>query len=171
MPVTINGSTGIATPDGSASVPPYTGASGATNGMYFPTATSVAITANGANALTISSAQAVSIVNDASISGLTVGKGAGAVSSNTAVGASALAANTTGASNIAVGYQALLSNTTGIRNVAIGINSLSSNTGGYGNVAPTWTYCCGPALAIGALLITNVIELLTSEPSALALPA
>ena len=46
--------------------------------------------------------------NDASISGLTVGKGAGAVSTNTAVGASALAANANGGTGIsAVGYQAL----------------------------------------------------------------
>ena len=37
--------------------------------------------------------------NDISVHGLTVGEGAGAVATNTAVGASALAANTTGANN------------------------------------------------------------------------
>jgi hypothetical protein len=54
------------------------------------------------------------------IQGLTVGRGAGAVSTNTAVGASALAANTTGSTSVAVGYQAGFSGTTGIRNVFIG---------------------------------------------------
>ena len=50
--------------------------------------------------------------SDASVNGLTVGRGAGAVSTNTAVGASALNANTTGASNTALGYQSLATNTT-----------------------------------------------------------
>jgi len=51
--------------------------------------------------------------NTAYINGITVGRGAGAVSTNTAVGASALAANTSGDNNTAVGYQAGYSNTTG----------------------------------------------------------
>ena len=51
--------------------------------------------------------------NDASIHGLTVGLGAGAVSTNTAVGASALAGNSTGINSVAVGYQALNANTGG----------------------------------------------------------
>ena len=45
--------------------------------------------------------------SDALINGLTVGRGAGAVSSNTAVGSSALAANTTGANNTAIGLSSL----------------------------------------------------------------
>jgi hypothetical protein len=40
---------------------------------------------------------------DTTVNGVTVGQGAGSVSTNTAVGASALAANTTGANNVAVG--------------------------------------------------------------------
>ena len=71
----------------------------------------------------------VTIANDASISGLTVGRGAGAVSTNTAVGASALAANTSGSNNTAVGYQAGYSNTTGIGFTAIGYQSLYNTTG------------------------------------------
>ena len=39
------------------------------------------------------------------IGGISVGKGGGNVSTNTAVGASALASNTTAADNTAVGYQ------------------------------------------------------------------
>jgi hypothetical protein len=38
---------------------------------------------------------------------LTVGLGAGSVATNTAIGVSALAANTTGANNTSVGYQAM----------------------------------------------------------------
>jgi hypothetical protein len=49
------------------------------------------------------------------VNGVTVGRGAGSVSTNTAVGASALAANTTGIQGVAVGYQALFSNTTGMQ--------------------------------------------------------
>ena len=88
----------------------------------------------------------------ASIDGMTVGRGGGEVSSNTAVGASALASNTTAADNTAVGYQAayntttdgentaightaFYSNTTGNRNVAVGKKALYSNTGADGNTA------------------------------------
>jgi hypothetical protein len=53
------------------------------------------------------------ISGDATISGLTVGKGGGAVSTNTAVGAGVFATNTTGFSNSALGYQAGYSTTTG----------------------------------------------------------
>jgi hypothetical protein len=90
--------------------------------------------------------------SDQSVNGLTVGRGAGAVSSNTAVGASALAANSTGsgivaignlaltssttASNLtAVGWSALKANTTGPENSAFGLNALFSNTTGGQNVA------------------------------------
>ena len=65
---------------------------------------------------------------DLTVYGITVGRGAGAVSTNTAVGASALAANTTGASNTSLGYQAGYSNTTGISNVFIGDGAGYSNT-------------------------------------------
>ena len=61
----------------------------------------------------------VTMANDASISGLTVGKGGGAVSTNTVAGIGAFAANTTGADSVAVGRLALRLNTTGIQNTAI----------------------------------------------------
>ena len=70
----------------------------------------------------------VTMANDASISGLTVGKGAGAVSNNTAVGASALSGNTSGASNTSLGYQALNSNTTASSNTAVGYQAAYSGT-------------------------------------------
>ncbi len=69
------------------------------------------------------------------VQGLTVGLGAGAVASNTAVGVSALAANTTGSLNTAIGYQALDANTTGITNTAVGEGSLGANITANNNTA------------------------------------
>ena len=69
------------------------------------------------------------------VNGITVGRGAGAVSTNTAVGASALAANTTGSSSVAVGNGALIAQTTGDRNVAVGESALSTNIVGVRNTA------------------------------------
>lgn len=67
-------------------------------------------------------------VKDGGINGVTVGTGAGSVSTNTAVGASALATNTTGASNTAVGEQSLTSNTTASYSTAVGAKALQDNT-------------------------------------------
>ena len=66
---------------------------------------------------------------DLTVYGLTVGRGAGAVSTNTAVGLSALSTNTTGSSNSAFGWQAMLNNSTGANNTAVGRNSLRDTTG------------------------------------------
>jgi hypothetical protein len=57
---------------------------------------------------------------DATIYGLTVGRGAGAISTNTAVGASALAANTTGVQQTAIGASAGASITTNSYLSAVG---------------------------------------------------
>jgi hypothetical protein len=102
------------------------------------------------NAITINTLTAT---NGASIQGLTVGRGAGAVSTNTAVGASALsggsqtgtlntalgvsalAANTSGSSNTALGRTAFFNNTTGNDGVAVGVSALVANTTGSSNVA------------------------------------
>jgi len=89
---------------------------------------------------------------DAVVNGLTVGKGGGAVSSNTAVGNLALAATatggfntgvganalgglTSGTANTALGQAALYANDTGIQNVGIGQVALFANTSGGSNVA------------------------------------
>ena len=89
---------------------------------------------------------------DATIQGVTVGRGAGAVGSNTAVGASALAGsvtggfntgvgtnalavNTSGANGSAFGYGAMAANTTGTLNSAFGVNALTANTTGGSNTA------------------------------------
>lgn len=76
--------------------------------------------------------------NDATINGLTVGKGSGDVSTNTAFGVSALLVSNTSSSsydNTAIGYLALTANTNGINNTAVGSNALSANTTGSYNTA------------------------------------
>lgn len=66
------------------------------------------------------------------VNGISLGRGAGAVSTNTAVGASALAANTSGGFNTAVGYQAGSSNTTGGAAItAFGYQAGKANTSGF----------------------------------------
>ena len=103
-------------------------------------------------ALTLSSAQKMTLPNDASISGLTVGKGGGALTTNTALGAGSLALNSSGAYNTAVGAQAGSSlssgatstfvgqgagqsSTTSSDNTALGAAALNSNTTGASNTA------------------------------------
>jgi hypothetical protein len=73
--------------------------------------------------------------NDASISGLTVGRGGGTLTGNTVVGNIALPANTTGSYNSAFGYGALYVNTTGSYNTAVGREALKSVTTNAGNTA------------------------------------
>ena len=80
-------------------------------------------------AMTLDASSFLTVVGGATIQGLTVGRGAGAVATNTAVGASALAANTTGNYNVAIGATSLFSNTTADSNVAVGFQSLYTNTG------------------------------------------
>jgi hypothetical protein len=72
---------------------------------------------------------------DASIYGVRVGRGLGAISTNTALGNNALNTNTTGSNNTGVGQSALYSNTTGYSNTAVGVSALYANTTGYSNVA------------------------------------
>lgn len=72
----------------------------------------------------------VTMANDASISGLTVGKGSGAVATNTAVGSGALNANTTGSLSVAVGTSALAANTTSDASTAVGYEAASTQTTG-----------------------------------------
>jgi hypothetical protein len=70
---------------------------------------------------------------DISVNGLTVGRGAGAVASNAALGATALNANTSGNYNVALGSEALKSNTTGSVNVALGAATIDNLTSGNNN--------------------------------------
>ena len=92
----------------------------------------------------------VTMANDASISGLTVGKGGGAVAGNTAVGNGALSTNSSGIELTALGYNALSANT-GNANTAVGERSLAANTTGIKNTA-TGSYC----LAVNTTGSSNV---------------
>jgi hypothetical protein len=71
---------------------------------------------------------------DLTVNGITVGRGAAGISTNTSIGASALSSNTTGSKNTAMGVNALQSNSSGIDNIAIGHNALVGNTTGNSNV-------------------------------------
>ena len=86
-------------------------------------------------AMSVSNAGTLSTTYDALIHGLTVGQGAGAVSTNTAVGSSALGTVNTGAFNDSFGYNSLQANTSGTGNSAIGSGALYSNQSGSSNVA------------------------------------
>ena len=72
---------------------------------------------------------------DAVVNGVNIGRGGGAIGSNTRVGLNALNGNTTGSSNTAIGWRALQSNTTGASNTSLGTNSLGPNTTGFQNTA------------------------------------
>jgi hypothetical protein len=72
---------------------------------------------------------------DANIAGITVGRGNNAVSTNIAVGTTALNAITTGSRHVGIGYLALRLNTTSSFNVAIGAYSMYTTTTGGSNVA------------------------------------
>ena len=80
-------------------------------------------------------AGAKTFLADLKVNGLTVGKGAAEISTNTAIGYNALFSNTTGSNNTANGVSALQSNTTGLFNTANGANALYSNTTGNQNTA------------------------------------
>ena len=72
---------------------------------------------------------------DAYINGISIGRGKGNVSSNTAVGYNILNNNTTGTTNNAIGSNALAKNTTGSYNIAVGYAALANNEKGNYNLA------------------------------------
>ena len=72
---------------------------------------------------------------DLTVYGLSVGRGGGAIATNTAVGYQALVGNTTGNKNVALGYQAGYTNTTGVANVFLGRTAGYPNTTGSNNTA------------------------------------
>ena len=136
MPLTLSGTNGVSGIDGSNTTPAVRGGTSSSNGVFYGTNT-VSIATNSTTAVSINSSQIVDISKDALINGLTVGKGAGAISTNTATGVSALSSNTTGATSVAVGYQASFSQTTAQYSVSVGYQAGYSNqtgTGATGNV-------------------------------------
>lgn len=78
--------------------------------------------------------------NDITIRGtatspMTIGRGNGSVSSNTALGSEVLAANQSGSQNTGVGFEALASNVSGLGNTAVGDGALSFSDVGSNNTA------------------------------------
>jgi len=118
MSLILDGTNGLSDVDGTAATPALRG-SDANTGIFFGTDI-IGFSEGGVESARFNASGVFTTTNDASIQGLTVGRGAGAVATNTAVGASALAANTTGSSNTAVGYQAAYTNVTGAGNTFIG---------------------------------------------------
>ena len=84
---------------------------------------------------TIPTAKFTLVGSDALINGLTLGKGSGNLSHNSAFGKGALYSNATGDFNTAIGYGSLYSNTSGTSNTALGYGSLNFNSEGRNNVA------------------------------------
>lgn len=90
----------------------------------------------GQNSLvTVSDTGAISAPVDASVNSVIIGRGAGNVATNTAVGTDSLGVNTIGARNTWLGNGALFSNTSGSDNTMVGYasdagnNTWSNNTG------------------------------------------
>ncbi len=112
-----------------------------------PTAHAASHEVGGSDELSLAQSQVTDLVSDlagklanpssvdADVHGLTVGRGAGSVDTNTAVGNGVLRDNTTGSANTAVGRSALRDNTTGSSNTAAGQDALFSNTTGNNNTA------------------------------------
>jgi len=78
-------------------------------------------------------ATTLAVTGVTTLQGLTVGKGGGAVATNTAVGQSAMAATATGTENTALGREALTALLSGGQNVGLGRSALAGNTTGSSN--------------------------------------
>ena len=131
---TVNGTSLLGSGDVGTITVPYggTGLTSLTAG-YIPYGNGTSAFSSSAN-LTFNGTT-LTIANDASISGLTVGRGAGPISTNTAFGANAVYSNTTGANSTGLGYQALVLQTTGINNTAVGSGANRTNATGSENSA------------------------------------
>lgn len=77
----------------------------------------------------------VEISTDATVNGINIGLGAGALTGNQTVGTNSLASITTGTSNTAVGFSTLNLNADGANNSAFGTSALAFNTSGNSNTA------------------------------------
>ncbi|MBI2049663.1 hypothetical protein HYT32_02035 [Candidatus Roizmanbacteria bacterium] len=97
---------------------------------------------------TTSPSSALHVTSDALINSLTIGRGGGSISTNTALGITALPSNTTATDNTAVGNRAMEDTTTGGQNTAIGATALLRNTTGARNTA----------VGLGSLASNNSVD-------------
>jgi hypothetical protein len=108
----VSGTTGTFSTGVSSTTGTFSGAVAGTTGTFSST-----INVTGVSTLTAG----------AVVQGLTVGKGSGVNTSNTAFGISALEANTNSGANTAIGFEALKLNLTGASNTAVGHQALEFN--------------------------------------------
>ena len=80
---------------------------------------------------------------DLTVNGLTIGRGRGAISTNTATGLNSLFSNTTGSQNTANGAGSLYSNTTGSQNTAYGFTAGKNIVGGSSNTTSDYSIYIG----------------------------
>jgi hypothetical protein len=85
---------------------------------------------------------------DASVNGVSIGRGNNSIAGNVRVGGGALPVVTTGGDNTAVGENSLNKNTTGTLNTAVGGSALNANTTGSQNTA--MGFFAGLAITSGA---------------------
>jgi len=93
--------------------------------------TSGRVTFAGASGLLTDSANLLYSGTDLTVYGVRVGRGAGAVSTNTVVGTTAGNNNSSGNLNTYVGYETGYTNSTGVANTGMGVATLYLNTGSY----------------------------------------
>jgi hypothetical protein len=113
--------------NGSVSVPSLKFASSTSTGIFSPETGKIALASEGNLFL-----------HNKGVGNTALGASALALNTtidNTALGSLALASTTTGGANTAVGSIALRHNTNGIRNIAVGAGALFNNTTGFGNTA------------------------------------
>ena len=142
----------VLTSGGSAAAPTWTTVSSGSGDVVGP----ASATNNGIALFNSTTGKLIkdSAASDGLIYGLTVGRGAGAVATNTAVGLQSLNANTTGNVNTSVGYAAMQSNTTGAAISAFGYLAAQQNTTGgqntaIGNEALRFNTTAGYSTAVG----------------------
>ncbi|MFZ9617887.1 MAG: tail fiber domain-containing protein [Holophagaceae bacterium] len=148
----VTGNTTFASPSllssGTATAPSLAFSSDTDTGLFRPATNTLGVATNGLGRLLVdasgrvlvglgsaSGSSLLQVSGDITTNSLTVGRGNSSVLSNTAVGQSALYANTTAQYNTALGNYALTATTTGGENTALGSSALTSNTAGTQNTA------------------------------------
>jgi hypothetical protein len=100
-----------------------------TKTLLFTSPTMVTPILGNATATTVAVSGVSTLTGGAIVEGLTVGLGTGAISTNTAVGTTALNTNATGALNVAVGFETLYTGTAISSSVGVGYRALRASTG------------------------------------------
>jgi hypothetical protein len=101
----------------------------------------------------------LTLANDASIAGMTVGKGNSSIATNTATGYQVFNVVSSGSNNSGYGYQTLLRLTTGSNNTGSGTYALASNLVGNNNTAHGYN-------ALGSLTASNSVGIGTNAGQA-----